>query len=332
MGNRSFTPESLRELAYAFQASRVFLTAYELGIFTTLGSQGRSSEEVAASRGTDARATDRLMNALVGMGVLLKEGGTFRNSPSAARYLVSSAPEYMSGLMHTVHLWDTWTTLTDTVREGSSVPDLVPKHAAPPDWTDAFIAAMHYRAQRQASFVATHAAPSAGSKVLDVGGGSGAFSAALVRAGENVTATVFDLPGVLPLTRRYMREEGLLDRMAFVAGNYLTDELPTGFHLVLLSAIVHSNSPAQNRDLVRKCSGALLPHGRLLVQDFIMSDDRIQPAHGAFFALNMLVGTDGGDTYTEPEIRGWMSEAGLSGITRTDTPYGTGLITGTKPA
>jgi ubiquinone/menaquinone biosynthesis C-methylase UbiE len=171
-----------------------------------------------------------------------------------------------------------------------------------------------------------------GMRVLDVGGGSGAFAVAFVRAGKGVTATVFDLPVVLPLTQKYVSAERLTDRIELVAGDYTRDELPGGYDLVFLSAIIHSNSPDQNRDLMRKCARALNPMGSLVVQDFIMDENRTVPPGGAFFALNMLVGTAAGDTYTESEIRDWMEEAGLSDIKRVETSFGSAQVNGRKPA
>ena len=326
------TLESIREIAYSFQGSRILLTAYELGIFSAVGNRGESSQNVAQALGTDWRATDRLMNALAAMGLLVKEEGTFRNTPSSTRFLLPSSPDYMSGLMHTVHLWDTWGTLTEAVRLGTSVSAQQARRADPTTWTTAFIAAMNDRARKQAPVVAAQMNLKEGMRVLDVGGGSGAFAVAFVRAKKGVSATVFDLPVVLPLTERYVKAEGLMERIELVAGDYTRDELPGGYDLAFLSAIIHSNSPEQNRELMRKCARALRPNGSLVVQDFIMDETRTDPPGGAFFALNMLVGTTAGDTYTESEIRDWLKEAGLTYINRVETPFGSAQVRGRKPS
>jgi hypothetical protein len=117
---RDLTADDVHELARAFFRSRILLTAYELGVFTALGGERRTSAEVAQELDTDARATDRLMNALAVLGLLQKKGGKFANSAAAARYLVAGKPEYMAGLGHTVNLWDSWSTLTDAVRSGTT--------------------------------------------------------------------------------------------------------------------------------------------------------------------------------------------------------------------
>lgn len=143
---------------------------------------------------------------------------------------------------------------------------------------------------------------------------------------------VFDLPSVVSITRNHIEEKGLSDKVGIVAGDYNVDDLGSGFDLVFLSAIIHSNSFEENRNLIQKCSKALNSQGQVVVQDFIMDEDRTSPAFGALFALNMLVATKSGDTYTEAEVRMWMKEAGLSAITREDTGFGTALIIGIKRA
>jgi SAM-dependent methyltransferase len=325
----SFSPQGLMELASAFQRSRVLLTAYELGLFSMLGEGGKPSGEVARALRTDARATDRLMNALCAMGLLAKRGDRFSNMPAASRFLVKGQPEFLAGLMHMVHLWETWSTLTAAVRQGGSVAARAADvNARGADWLRAFIAAMHWRACQHAPGVVGLLDLSGVSRVLDVGAGSAAYAMAFVRARDGITAVAFDLPNVVSLTQEYIRQEGLAGKVETVAGDYGVDPLGSGFDLVLLSAIIHSNSPSQNRALIRKAAEALASGGQVVVQDFIVDEDRTGPPFAALFALNMLVGTTAGDAYTESEVRRWMEEAGLRRVVRMDTPFGTSLIVG----
>ena len=116
------------------------------------------------------------------------------------------------------------------------------------------------------------------------------------------------------MARKRLERAGLLDRAQLVGGNYLSDELPGGHDLALLSTIIHSNSPAQNLDLYQKIFRVLVPGGRLLIRDHVMSPDRVRPVSGAVFAINMLVGTPGGGTYTYDEIASELKEAGFVNI------------------
>ena len=328
-GTGDITPDDVMLLAVGFQRSRIFLTAYELGLFTALGDESETSEEVAAELGTDARAADRLMNALCVMGLLEKSDGLFSNAPPAAELLVKGKPGYMSGLTHTVHLWDTWSTLTDAVRAGTSVA-MGPVNERGDEWLVAFIEAMHYRAAVQAPAVVALLDLEGVSRVLDVGGGSGAFAMAFVRAKEGISATVFDLPNVIPLTKKYIEAEGLSDRIETATGDYTTDELGEGYDVVFISAIIHSNSFEENCALIKKAADALDPGGQIVVLDFIVDEDRTGPPRGVLFALNMLVATPAGDTYTEAEVREMMGHAGLVDIATKDTGFVSSLVTGRK--
>lgn len=321
------SPDDFMEIATDFQRSRILLTAFELGIFTTLGKDRQSSAEVAAALKTDPRATDRLMNALCAIKLLHKEEGLFTNTSPSQKFLVKDQPGYMEGLAHIANLWEMWSTLTETVRTGRAVKQT---GVARQDeaWRRAFIAAMHYRAIWQAPAVASHLDLSHVARILDVGGGSGAYAMAFVRVRDAATAVIFDLPEVIPLTRRFIAEEGFEGRIETVGGDYLRDDLGNGFDLVFLSAVLHSNGPEENELLIKKAAAALAPGGQLVVQDFVMDDDRASPPFGAVFALNMLVATERGDTYTESEIQSWMSRAGLGPLERKETGVGTTLIIG----
>ncbi len=330
MATDQLTTRAILELATAFQRSRPLLTAYELELFTILNDEERTSADVAAAIGSDARATDRLMNALVAMGLLEKREGRFRNSAAAAGSLVKGKPGYMAGLAHTNHLWDTWGSLTDVVRRGEPAPSIGDINDRGADWLRPFIAAMHWRARQSAGEVVALLDLEGVRRVLDVGGGSGAYAMAFARARRGISAVVFDLPSVVPLTRTYIQAEGLTAEVGTAVGDYLRDPIGSGYDLVFMSAVIHSNATDENRLLFRKAAGALNAGGRLVVQDFLMNEERTGPPQAALFALNMLVGTRAGDTYTESEVRAWMAEAGFRDMTRIDTPAATNIMIGTK--
>jgi predicted O-methyltransferase YrrM len=313
-----------------FQPSRILLTAVELRLFGLIGDGSLTSAEVAARAGSHPRATDRLLNALCAMELLTKRDGRFSNTPDSRRWLDENSPEYVAGLGHTASMWHSWTGLTDAVREGK--PAL---RAAINDrgdtWLEPFIAAMHYRAVQHAPAIASLVGLERVKRAIDVGGGSGAFAMAFARQQPGLEAVVFDLPNVVPLTQQYIAAAGLQHQVGTVVGDYLVDPLPAGFDLVFLSAVVHSNSPEENARLLRSCAAAVNPGGRVAVVDFVMDDSRVAPQVGAFFALNMLVATDHGDTFTESEIRSWMTGAGLESGPRLDTGFGTAVVIGLKP-
>jgi len=323
------SPEDIRELANSFRQSRVLLSAVELKIFTVLDRHMMTSEELSSIINTDSRATDRLLNAFCGMGILKKIKGKFYNTELSSKYLIEGKPEFMGNLYHTNNLWNSWSHLTDSVVKGTSIKGDQNKEEKN-EWVESFIGAMHYRGVNQGKILSMMIDLTNVEKMLDVGGGSAAFSMEMVKKKPSIKAVVLDLPHVIPLTKKYVAETGLLDNFNFIEGDYLTKDFESSYDLILLSAIIHINSYEQNKMLIKKCADSLNEDGIVVINDFIMNDDRTQPPYGALFSLNMLVGTDCGDTYTEQEMRDWFESAGITKIEKKNTSFGSDLMIGIK--
>ena len=322
------TREDIMRMADAYRGSQMLFAAWDLGLFTALGAETLTSEEVAARVGADARATDRLLNALVVAGLTEKEAGRFRNTALGRQYLDRQSEDYLSNLGHIANLYKRWATLPEAVRHGGRVTEHTLRS---PEETLVFIEAMHRRGRDNADKLIGLLDLSGVQRVLDVGGGSGVYSMAMCRARDGLTAVVFDVPQVTPLTRRYVAEAGMSERVTTMDGDYNEDDFGTEeFDLVFCSAIAHINSPGENQSIAERGAKALRPGGLLVVQDFVMSEDRLTPEWGAVFALNMLVNTQGGDCYTEAEIRGWQERVGLTDIQRINSGPSTAMIIGRK--
>ncbi|NJD18339.1 MAG: methyltransferase domain-containing protein [Gemmatimonadetes bacterium] len=323
-------PDDLQQTVGGFRESRVVLTAIELDVFTAVGA-GAGAAVVAAELRTDPRATESLLNALVALDLLSKRAGVFTNGPVASRYLVAGAEhDSRAALTHTAHLWPRWSTLTECVRAGTSVTR-ERQDERPDEWTEAFIAAMHKHAAFRAPQVVRGIGLEGVRRILDLGGGSGAYSIAFAQAGKEVTAEVFDLASVLPITRRHIAAAGLTERVGTRAGDLHTDAYGTGFDLVFLSAICHMNSPEENRAMLAKAFAALAPSGRVAIQDFILNPEKTGPKTGVLFALNMLTGTRAGSSYSEDEYAEWLAAAGFTDVHRVSLPGPTDLVIGTRP-
>jgi len=315
MSAQSFS--DLTDTMGRYQESRVLLTAVELDIFTAVG-PGAKGVQVSEKLGTNPRATETLLNALVALGALTKKDGVFFNTPDTARYLVAGSPDNAQpALMHTVDMFAAWATLTDCVRAGTAVrPPGVEQQEQ--RWTESFIAAMHRGAERTAAQVVRAVGVSGARRLLDIGGGSGAYSIAFAKASPGLRAEVLDLASVVPIAQKHIREAGVGDRVTTRVGDLTVDEFGKDYDLILLSAICHMLDPEQNQDLFRRCYRALAPGGRVVIRDSILEPDKTAPRWAALFAINMLVGTKGGSTYTEAEYKSWLTDAGFQGFTRVD--------------
>ncbi|MGD0223109.1 MAG: methyltransferase [Terriglobia bacterium] len=322
-------PDDLNQTLRGYMESRALLTALELDIFTAVGG-GATAEEVAQKISTHTRATEMLLNALAAMGMLAKQRGVFRNTPTTARYFAAGSEDNArAGLIHTANIWHRWSNLTECVRAGTAVGHQE-MAARGDDWTEPFITAMHRNAAERAPLVVQAVGAAADERLLDVGGGSAAYSIAFAQAHEKLHATVLDLPTVLPIAQRHINAAGLAGRVETIAGDLRHDALGKGFTLVLASAICHMLSPEENQYLLRRCFAALDPNGRVVIQDFILEPDKAAPKQAALFALNMLVGTPAGSTYSYEEYSAWLQEAGFQEVRHIRLPGPSSLMVGAK--
>jgi (2Fe-2S) ferredoxin/precorrin-6B methylase 2 len=321
-------PDDLNQTLRAYMESRALLSALELDVFTAVGN-GATASEVAEKISTHPRATEMLLNALTAMGLLVKQQGVFRDSPATARYFAEGSKDNARpGLIHIANIWHRWSNLTESVRLGTAV-EHEEMAARGDDWTEPFIAAMHRNASERAPLV-VEAVGAPGERLLDVGGGSAAYSIAFARAHENLHATLLDLPAVLLIAQRHIREAGLTGRIDTRPGDLRRDRLGTGFNTILVFAICHMLSPEENQDLLRRCFEALEPGGRVVIQDFILEPDKTAPKQAALFALNMLVGTPAGSTYSHEEYSSWLRAAGFHDVRHLRLPGPSGLMVGVK--
>lgn len=296
-----------------FMRSRVILTAAELDFFTQLDEKTTGAAELAEAAGLDLKATTRVLDCLVTFDLLSKKDGRYHVTESGS-LLSTQHPETIRPMvLHQNHMWDNWSHLTEAVREGANRERIRPPEQRGQTQVD-FIGAMHVVGESLAKEIAAGYDASRFHSLLDIGGASGTYTIAFLEQNPGLKGVLFDLPDVVEMARERLRTANVADRVTLHPGNFYQDDLPTGCDLVWLSAIIHQNSIKQNQELFSKIHHALEPGGVLLIRDHIMDEDRVDPPLGALFALNMLVGTDGGDTYTLAEVVSGLAEAGFEGV------------------
>jgi len=326
--------EYIMKLSRGFWESALILSANEVGLFEALANGPRTAQEVAHARGTDLRATTMVLDALVALKVLTKEDGRYTNTEAAQAVFVPGGGAYMGDMMrHSLNMWDSWGNLANVLRTGSPVPregsvaPLSDEHR-----TRNFIRAMYQGGVHSAEILMDRLDLSRVRRMLDVGGGPGHYCFAAARRNPSLHATVFDLPRTLTITREYIKEHGMEDRVDTVAGDFNKDELPRGFDLVLMSQVLHSNTRSECAALVAKGYASLNPGGHLVINEFALDEDRTSPVSAALFSVNMLANTAGGSAYTRAEITEWMETAGLEEISTMDLGGRSTVFVGLKPA
>ncbi|MBN2317758.1 MAG: methyltransferase domain-containing protein [Acidobacteria bacterium] len=325
-------PQDILKSAQSFMECRILLTAAETNLFSLLKENPLTAEDIAAKTGSNLRALTMVLDALTAMELLVKQDGNYRCTESTAQLLSDNSPtSVLPMVLHMASLWHRWSCLTDMVKNIDGAKKEF-EFFRKPEEMRAFIGAMHVVSGPLARKTAAIAKAESSKALLDIGGGSGSYTIAFLKAVPEMKATIFDLPDVIEMARERLREEGLLDRTALVPGDFHEQELPAGADLALISAIIHSNSPEQNLDLYKKAFRALNPGGRILVRDHVMEPGHVYPRGGAIFAINMLVGTDGGGTYTYEEIENDLTAAGFINVRLIQKgEQMDGLVEGFKP-
>lgn len=297
------TRESIDEICSGFLKARILLTAAEIDLFTILKDSPKSAREICESNGFNERGLTILMDALVSMGLLNKNAHCIYSvDDSICLLLCKNSPDsFLPMVLHRARMWNTWSNLTEIVKTGSGLSFLEKKKRSQEDM-EAFIGAMHAIGAQKAETLADKLDLGRFRKMIDVGGASGTYIIGFLRKNRNLRATLFDLPEVIPMARRRIESGGLSERVDLIAGDYNVDQFPPDHDLALLSAVIHINSREANRSLYSRLFQSLQPAAAILIRDFIMDDSRTSPADGAIFAVNMLVATKAGNSYTFKEV------------------------------
>jgi SAM-dependent methyltransferase len=296
-----------------FFKSRVILTAAELDLFTRLAKGQARADDLAKELRCDQRCLTRLLDCLVALHLLSKQDGIYQTSERGALLSAEHPETELPMVLHINGLWETWSGLTETLKTGKN-PRRKPVAGRGKDSLKDFIGAMHVVGRSLSNEIADSYDLSPFKKLLDIGGATGTYTIAFLEKNPQMTAVLFDLPDVIPWAEERLGSEGLVGRVELVAGDFYHDELPRGCDLALLSAIIHQNSPQENLDLYGKIHGALEPGGKLLIRDHVMDPGRTFPPQGTLFAINMLVNTKGGDTYTFDEMKDTLEAAGFGEV------------------
>ena len=311
-----WTREKVLELGRAFWLNRTLLTAAELNLFSKLNSGSKSVDELCQSEGWNSRGLTILLDALSALGMISKtEDGHYRTEGSLADLLSDSGDDsVLPILLHMAHVWKSWSDLTEIVR-GSEILYGAGNHTWSEEEIEAFIGGMDVIARKMADTVVADLVDlTQFQRLLDLGGGPGTYTAAFLNRYPRMTATLFDRPQVVDLAKKRLKEKGLINRVRIVEGDFNAIVLPSGHDLVWGSAIIHSNSRNENRELFRKIFACLDPGGRVLLRDHFLDDTRTSPVDGAIFAVNMLAVTKAGNSYTFNEVKEDLEATGFHDI------------------
>ena len=328
MPNPKWNPGSLLELSGYYWETCTLHAAVKLDVFTCLGDEQLESAEVSDRLKTSTRGTERLLNALVAMELLTKADDKYVNTSSAREFLSKDSPKYLGHIiMHHHHLVESWSQLDQAVQSGRPIR----KRSSFNDeeWRESFLMGMFNMAMNMAPMLIPRIDISSRRHLLDLGGGPGTYAIHFCRHNPRLKATVFDMPTTRPFAEKTIAHFELSDRINFVEGNYLKDDIEGPFDVAWLSHILHGENPDGCKTIIQKAIAALESGGIIIIHDFILNNSMDGPLFPALFSLNMLLGNDG-QAYSERQLMDMLADAGAKDIQRlkVQTPNDSGIITG----
>ena len=326
------TPERIFQFAWGYAPPLILEAAIQHRVFDVLDGGPKSLSEIAAATGASERGLAAILNAVVGLAFLSKDAnGKYQLTPESAAFLVSTKPGFQGGLIrHTSeHLIPQWLRLNEVVATGKSVK-AVNQEGTGAEFFEKFVNNLFPMNYPTARGLAEHLNLGTAS-VLDLAAGSGVWGIALAQSAAQVRVTAVDWPGVIPITRRNAERHGLADRFRFVEGDLHDADFGSGHHAATLGHILHSEGVERSKALLAKTHKALAPGGTIAIAEFLVNADRTGPLGGLIFAVNMLVHTDRGDTYSFEEISAWLLEAGFVNPRTLDAHGPSPLILATRP-
>lgn len=330
------TPDRIMQMAWGYVPPLVIEAALRHRVFDVLDAGAMTVEEVSAATGASVRGLTAIMNVLVGLGFLTKDReNRYGLTDESAAFLVSTKPGFQGGLIrHTSeHLIPRWLHLNDVVATGDPVAAVNEEKSGAEFFHD-FVLDIFPMSYPAAQFLAAdlgfgnHGEPV---RVLDLAAGSGVWGIAMAQSSPRVQVTAVDWPEVIPVTKKTVGRFGLAERFSFVEGDLHEAEFGSEHHVATLGHILHSEGEARSRKLLEKTHGALAGGGTIAVAEFLVNQERTGPVAGLFFAVNMLVNTRHGDTWSFEEIGGWLEEAGFVEPRTIPSPGHSPLILATKP-
>lgn len=332
---KAVTPERLMQMAWGYAPPLILEAAVRQGVFDRLDRSPKTVVQLARETGASVRGLTAICNALVGLQFLARSGDRYRLTPESAAFLVSTKPAYQGGLVRHIskQLIPRWLDLAAIVQTGRP-PKRTDTERTGVSFFAEFVEALFPLSYAAAKALGAHlelARTKLPVSVLDIAAGSGVWGIALAEQSPHVRVSAVDWPGVLRITRKIAARHGVVDRLTTIPGDLMKVNFGKHHQVATLGQILHSEGRERSRQLLKKTFAALVPGGTIAIMEFLVNDQRTAPPISLLFAVNMLVNTEAGDTFSFREISGWLRAAGFVRPRLLEVPAVSPLILATKP-
>ncbi|MGW0009806.1 methyltransferase [Streptomyces tendae] len=312
-------PALFNELHWNYWKTKVFVSAMQLGVFTSLAEEAADAETLADRLGMSGQAVPDFLDCLVAMGVLQRDAGVYANTEEGSCYFDSHRPHSYLGEVMLAEAGRLGDDLTAVLRDGRSrdgatgAGDFYDNTYADPSRTSSFQRAMTAMSYELGAVLAERLPWERYRSFVDVGCAEGAVGVRVLRVHPHLRGIGFDLPGARAGFERYVAAHGLAERAVFVGGDFLRQSLPTT-DVVILGRVLHNWDLGTKLRLLRQARAALSPGGLVVVYEALIDDDRKRNVVGLLLSLMMHLSLPGGFDYTAADCSGWLSETGFTDI------------------
>jgi ubiquinone/menaquinone biosynthesis C-methylase UbiE len=322
-GTPAVTPDRILQMMWGYAPPIILATAVRHRIFDVLETGPKTAAEIASLTGANERGVRPVVNALVGLQFLAKHGrDRYALTPESANFLVSGKPGYLGTMMqHVGHgLIPHWLELPDAVQHGLPVSPVNQEEQGAEFFEQLVVGlfALSHTAAQAVGKALNVGSAQRPLKILDIGAGSGVWGIGIAQQSPGSTITAVDRPNVLEVTKRFAAQHGMAEQFSYIPGDMQAVDFGTGYDVAILGHILHSEGERNSRELLKKIANALAPGGKIAIAEFLVNEERTGPPMGLFFAINMLVHTDEGDTFSFEEISRWLAEAGFTNPRKID--------------
>ncbi len=323
---------ALHALALGFMAARTLQVALEFRLFTHLAHDSLELSLLARTLQLSERATERLLTACAALGLVRWQEARWGNTPLAHKYLVEGKGTFIGSYLQMFDElgYQRWAQMSTALRQDAPLGEMQhPYHYLAEHAEDAqsFSAAQHSGSRSLGYTLARRIDFTAFKCLLDLGGGSGAYTVEMLRRYPHLRAILMDFSEVCHLAEATMHQEGFQERSRIVAGDYERDPLPEGFDVVLWSGNMHASSPATCLAILRKIRALLPAHGMLLIHDYLIEAQGSGPLIPALLGLHLTLVSATGQVYRDTEIRALLQQAGFADVhIRPFLPHHSSLI------
>lgn len=327
---------AIRRMALGYRLSAILAVACKYGVFESLVAEPLSASDLADRLKVSSEGIELLLNALVMVGLLDKVEGHYRNNEIGSRFLVPGKDDYQGGyIAFAFDRIQMWLRMEEYIRIGHSSSDLFEDMLGGNALkTEHFMAGMHANAIPTARFLISKVDFGLCRRILDVGGGTGIYSIELAKKYIDLYSDIIDLENVLPITKRYVKQADVENRVQMIVGDYATAEsYGENYDAILMMAIIHQERPDTVINMFRYAYNALRKGGFVIASTFFLDEERTGPSFSVMFSLDLFLGTRRGRAYTLKEVYSFLKDAGFRTMEHmpiSPGPEGIGLVLARK--